>query len=148
MWGVGWKISSGVVLGAKDGLENTTGTFRPSPPSQVGVPKLVVFLNKVDMVDDEELLELVEMEIRDLLSSYKYDGDETPIVRGSALCAVEDREDAIGKEKVLELMAIVDEQIETPKRLVDEDFLLPIEGCYSIEGRGTVVTGVCVCVWR
>lgn len=108
---------------------------------QVGVPKLVVFLNKVDQVDDEELLELVEMEIRDLLSAYKFDGDETPIVRGSALCAVEEREDKIGKEAVLELMNVVDSVIDTPKRLVDEDFLMPIEGCYSIEGRGTVVTG-------
>jgi len=108
---------------------------------QVGVPKLVVFLNKVDMVDDEELLELVEMEIRELLSLYKYDGDEAIIVRGSALCALEDREDAIGKDAVKELMAKVDVEIETPTRLVDENFLMPVEGCYSIAGRGTVVTG-------
>lgn len=108
---------------------------------QVGVPKLVVFLNKVDTVDDEELLELVEMEIRELLSAYQYDGDETIIVRGSALCALEGREDGIGKDRVLELMAQVDEEIPTPPRLVDADFLMPVEGTYSIEGRGTVVTG-------
>jgi len=108
---------------------------------QVGVPKLVVFLNKVDMVDDEELLELVEMEIRELLCLYKYDGDEVPIVRGSALCALEEREDAIGKDAVIELMKQVDAEIETPTRLVDEDFLMPVEGTYSIDGRGTVVTG-------
>lgn len=108
---------------------------------QVGVPKLVVFLNKVDTVDDEELLELVEMEIRELLSLYKYDGDEVPIVRGSALCAIEEKDDNIGRDRVLELMEVVDAEIETPPRLVDEDFLMPLEGAYSIDGRGTVVTG-------
>lgn len=108
---------------------------------QVGVPQLVVFLNKVDTVDDEELLELVEMEIRELLSLYKYDGDNLPIVRGSALCALEGREDAIGKEQIKELMKEVDTYIPTPPRITEADFLMPVEGCYSIEGRGTVVTG-------
>ena len=108
---------------------------------QVGVPALVVFMNKVDQVDDEELLELVEMEIRELLSSYDFPGDDIPIIAGSALAAVEGRDDAIGKEKVLELMAQVDTYIPTPDRPVDQPFLMPVEDVFSISGRGTVVTG-------
>ena len=108
---------------------------------QVGVPAIVVFLNKVDQVDDEELLELVEMEIRELLSSYDFPGDDTPIVAGSALAALEGRDANIGSEKVLELMAQVDEFIPTPARDVDKDFLMPVEDVFSISGRGTVVTG-------
>ena len=108
---------------------------------QVGVPALVVFLNKVDMVDDEELLELVEMEVRELLSSYNFPGDEIPIVKGSALAAVEDRDAAIGQDAVLELMKAVDEYIPTPERPLDKPFLMPVEDVFSISGRGTVVTG-------
>ena len=108
---------------------------------QVGVPQLVVFLNKVDQVDDEELLELVEMEVRELLSDYEFDGDNIPIVAGSALAALEDRDDAIGKDKIAELMAAVDDYIPTPARPVDQPFLMPIEDVFSISGRGTVVTG-------
>jgi elongation factor Tu len=108
---------------------------------QVGVPALVVFLNKVDQVDDEELLELVEMEVRELLSSYDFPGDDIPIVAGSALAAVEGRDENIGKEKILELMAAVDEYIPTPDRPIDQPFLMPIEDVFSISGRGTVVTG-------
>ncbi|MDJ0920620.1 MAG: elongation factor Tu [Henriciella sp.] len=108
---------------------------------QVGVPALVVFMNKVDQVDDEELLELVEMEVRELLDSYEFPGDEIPIIAGSALAAVEGRDEAIGKEKVLELMAAVDEYIPTPERPLDKPFLMPVEDVFSISGRGTVVTG-------
>jgi elongation factor Tu len=108
---------------------------------QVGVPALVVFLNKVDMVDDAELLELVEMEVRDLLSSYNFPGDEIPIVKGSALAAVEDRDPEIGEKAILELMAKVDEYIPTPERPLDKPFLMPVEDVFSISGRGTVVTG-------
>jgi elongation factor Tu len=108
---------------------------------QVGVPALVVFLNKVDQVDDPELLELVEMEVRELLSSYDFPGDDIPIVAGSALAAVEGRNPEIGKDKILELMAAVDEYIPTPDRPVDQPFLMPIEDVFSISGRGTVVTG-------
>jgi len=108
---------------------------------QVGVPALVVFMNKVDQVDDEELLELVEMEIRELLSEYEFPGDDIPIVAGSALAAVENRDANIGREKVLELMDRVDEYIPTPERDVDKDFLMPVEDVFSISGRGTVVTG-------
>jgi elongation factor Tu len=108
---------------------------------QVGVPALVVFLNKVDQVDDEELLELVEMEVRELLSSYDFPGDDLPIISGSALAAVEGRDDAIGKEKILELMAAVDEYIPTPERPLDKPFLMPVEDVFSITGRGTVATG-------
>jgi elongation factor Tu len=108
---------------------------------QVGVPAIVVFLNKVDQVDDEELLELVEMEIRELLSSYDFPGDDTPIIAGSALAALEGRDENIGKEKILELMAQVDEYIPTPARDVDLDFLMPVEDVFSISGRGTVCTG-------
>jgi len=108
---------------------------------QVGIPYMVVFMNKVDQVDDDELLELVEMEIRELLNEYGYPGDDIPIIAGSALAALEDRDDAIGKDKIVELMAAVDEYIPTPTRAIDQPFLLPIEDVFSISGRGTVVTG-------
>ena len=108
---------------------------------QVGVPALVVFLNKVDMVDDAELLELVEMEVRDLLSSYNFPGDEIPIVKGSALAAVEGRDAEIGENAILALMKAVDEYIPTPERPLDKPFLMPVEDVFSISGRGTVVTG-------
>ncbi|ODN65647.1 Elongation factor Tu [Methylobrevis pamukkalensis] len=108
---------------------------------QVGVPALVVFLNKVDMVDDEELLELVELEVRELLSSYDFPGDDIPVIKGSALCALEDREPKIGHDAVLELMAAVDSYIPQPERPIDQPFLMPIEDVFSISGRGTVVTG-------
>ncbi len=108
---------------------------------QVGVPAIVVFLNKVDQVDDEELLELVELEVRELLSSYEFPGDDIPIVSGSALAALEGRDDNIGKEKILELMAAVDSYIPQPERPVDKPFLMPIEDVFTISGRGTVVTG-------
>src|SRR5690606_31198771 len=108
---------------------------------QVGVPALVVFLNKVDQVDDEELLELVEMEVRELLSSYDFPGDEIPIVKGSALAAVEGRNPEIGETKILELMDAVDRYIPTPERPLDKPFLMPVEDVFSISGRGTVVTG-------
>jgi elongation factor Tu len=108
---------------------------------QVGIPSMVVFMNKVDQVDDDELLELVEMEIRELLSDYDYPGDDIPIVAGSALAALEDRDDNIGKEKIAELMKAVDEFIPQPPRAIDEPFLMPIEDVFSISGRGTVVTG-------
>ena len=108
---------------------------------QVGVPAIVVFLNKVDQVDDEELLELVEMEVRELLSSYDFPGDDTPIIKGSALSAVENKDPEIGRERIKELMEKVDEFIPAPERDVDKDFLMPIEDVFSIQGRGTVVTG-------
>jgi elongation factor Tu len=108
---------------------------------QVGVPALVVFLNKVDMVDDEELLELVEMEVRELLSSYDFPGDDIPIVKGSALAAVEGRDPVIGEDAILELMTQVDAYIPQPERPVDLPFLMPVEDVFSISGRGTVVTG-------
>ena len=108
---------------------------------QVGVPALVVYLNKVDQVDDEELLELVEMEIRELLNDYEFPGDDIPIIAGSALAAMENRDDNIGKESILKLMAAVDEYIPQPERAVDGAFLMPIEDVFSISGRGTVVTG-------
>ena len=108
---------------------------------QVGVPALVVFLNKVDQVDDDELLELVEMEVRELLSSYEFPGDDIPIVSGSALAALEGRDDNIGKEAILKLMAEVDAYIPQPDRPKDQAFLMPIEDVFSISGRGTVVTG-------
>ena len=108
---------------------------------QVGVPALVVFLNKVDQVDDEELLELVEMEVRELLSSYEFPGDDIPIVKGSALAALEGRDDNIGKEAILSLMSEVDAYIPQPERPKDQPFLMPIEDVFSISGRGTVVTG-------
>ncbi|MBP2228066.1 elongation factor Tu [Azospirillum agricola] len=108
---------------------------------QVGVPALVVFMNKVDMVDDPELLELVELEVRELLSSYQFPGDDIPITKGSALCALEDRSPEIGRDAVLALMKTVDEYIPQPERPVDRPFLMPIEDVFSISGRGTVVTG-------
>ncbi len=108
---------------------------------QVGVPALVVFLNKVDMVDDPELLELVEMEVRELLSSYQFPGDDIPIIKGSALMALEDKNPDIGEKAVLELMAAVDAYIPQPVRATDRPFLMPIEDVFSISGRGTVVTG-------
>ena len=108
---------------------------------QVGVPALVVYMNKVDQVDDEELLELVEMEIRELLSSYDFPGDDIPIVRGSALAALEGRDEEIGRRSVLELMSAVDDYIPQPDRPRDQSFLMPIEDVFSISGRGTVVTG-------
>ena len=108
---------------------------------QVGVPALVVFMNKVDQVDDAELLELVEMEIRELLSSYEFPGDDIPIVKGSALAALEGKNDEIGKNAILELMKAVDDHIPQPDRPKDQPFLMPIEDVFSISGRGTVVTG-------
>ena len=108
---------------------------------QVGVPALVVYLNKVDQVDDEELLELVELEVRELLSSYDFDGDNIPIVKGSALAALEGRDEEIGENSIKELMDAVDQHIPQPERPVDQAFLMPIEDVFSISGRGTVVTG-------
>ncbi len=108
---------------------------------QVGVPALVVYLNKVDMVDDPELLELVELEVRELLTSYEYPGDDIPIVKGSALAALEGRDEEIGEKSILELMKAVDEYIPQPERPIDKPFLMPIEDVFSISGRGTVVTG-------
>ncbi|MFN4143453.1 elongation factor Tu, partial [Aestuariivirga sp.] len=108
---------------------------------QVGVPALVVFMNKVDMVDDPELLDLVEMEVRELLSSYQFPGDDIPIIRGSALCALENRNPEIGHDAILKLMQAVDEYIPQPERPKDQPFLMPIEDVFSISGRGTVVTG-------
>ncbi len=108
---------------------------------QVGVPALVVFLNKCDMVDDEELLELVEMEVRELLSSYDYPGDDIPIIKGSALAALEDSNKALGRDAIHALMDAVDAFIPQPERQIDKPFLMPIEDVFSISGRGTVVTG-------
>jgi elongation factor Tu len=108
---------------------------------QVGVPALVVFMNKVDMVDDPELLDLVELEVRELLSKYDFPGDDIPIVKGSALCALEDRNPEIGREAVLKLMDAVDAYIPQPDRPKDQPFLMPVEDVFSISGRGTVVTG-------
>ena len=108
---------------------------------QVGVPALVVFMNKVDQVDDEELLELVELEVRELLSSYEFPGDDIPIVKGSALTALEDGDAAIGRDAIMELMMAVDEYVPQPERPKDRPFLMPIEDVFSISGRGTVVTG-------
>ncbi len=108
---------------------------------QVGVPALVVYLNKVDMVDDPELIELVEMELRELLSSYQFPGDDIPIIQGSALCALEDRNPELGEQSILKLMEAVDAYIPQPERPKDRPFLMPIEDVFSISGRGTVVTG-------
>ena len=108
---------------------------------QVGVPSIVVFMNKVDQVDDPELLDLVEMEVRELLSKYEFDGDNIPIVKGSALAAIENTNEETGKKAILELMQKVDEHIPQPARPLDQDFLMPIEDVFSISGRGTVVTG-------
>jgi elongation factor Tu len=108
---------------------------------QVGVPALVVFMNKCDMVDDPELLDLVEMEVRELLSSYQFPGDDIPIIRGSALMALEDKNKELGHDAVLKLMEAVDTYIPQPERPIDQPFLMPIEDVFSISGRGTVVTG-------
>ncbi|MDC0044334.1 elongation factor Tu [Pelagibacteraceae bacterium] len=108
---------------------------------QVGVPALVVYMNKVDQVDDAELIDLVEMEIRELLTSYEFPGDTIPIIKGSALAALEGRDDEIGKNSILELMKAVDESIPQPSRPIDQPFLMPVEDVFSISGRGTVVTG-------
>jgi len=108
---------------------------------QVGVPAIVVFLNKVDQVDDEELLELVELEVRELLSSYEFPGDDIPIIKGSALAVIEDGDAAIGADAIRELMAAVDEAVPQPERPIDLPFLMPIEDVFTISGRGTVVTG-------
>jgi elongation factor Tu len=108
---------------------------------QVNVPAIVVYLNKVDMVDDPELLDLVELELRELLTKYEFPGDEIPIVRGSALAAMEGRDPEVGRASVLELMKAVDDYIPTPQRALDKEFLMPIEDVFTITGRGTVVTG-------
>ncbi len=108
---------------------------------QVGVPALVVYMNKVDMVDDEEILDLVELEVRELLSAYEFPGDDIPVIRGSALAALEGGDSATGRDSVLELMAAVDEYVPQPERPKDQPFLMPIEDVFSISGRGTVVTG-------
>jgi elongation factor Tu len=108
---------------------------------QVGVPALVVFMNKVDMVDDPELLDLVELEVRELLSKYDFPGDKIPIIRGSALMALEDKDPKLGEQAILELMKAVDEHIPQPDRPKDQPFLMPVEDVFSISGRGTVVTG-------
>lgn len=108
---------------------------------QVGVPALVVFLNKVDQVDDPELLELVEMEVRELLSSYQFPGDDIPVIKGSALVTLEDGDPEVGENRVRDLMDAVDAYIPQPERPVDRPFLMPIEDVFSISGRGTVVTG-------
>ncbi|HLR77717.1 MAG TPA: elongation factor Tu, partial [Burkholderiaceae bacterium] len=108
---------------------------------QVGVPYIIVFLNKADMVDDEELLELVEMEVRELLSNYDFPGDDTPIIKGSAKLALEGDEGPLGKEAILQLAEALDTYIPTPERAVDGAFLMPVEDVFSISGRGTVVTG-------
>ena len=108
---------------------------------QVGIPEMVVYMNKVDQVDDDELLELVEMEIRELLSKYEYNGDDMPVIPGSALAAMEGRDPEIGENSIRALMKAVDEWIPTPARAIDQPFLLPVEDVFSISGRGTVVTG-------
>merc|ERR1712028_172544 len=131
------------------GILVVAGTDGPMPQThehillakQVGVPALVVFLNKVDMVDDEELIELVEMEVRELLDKHDFDGDNTPIIQGSALCALTGSDDELGKTRVLQLMDAVDNFIVEPTREFDKDFVMPIEDVFSISGRGTVVTG-------
>ena len=108
---------------------------------QVGVPYIVVYLNKADMVDDKELLELVEMEVRDLLSKYDFPGDETPVIVGSALKALEGEESELGTKSIEKLVEALDRYIPEPKRAIDQPFLMPIEDVFSISGRGTVVTG-------
>ena len=108
---------------------------------QVGVPALVVYMNKIDQVDDKELVDLVEMELRELLTSYEFPGDTTPIIKGSALAALEGKDDETGKNSILELMKAVDEHIPQPTRITDKPFLMPVEDVFSISGRGTVVTG-------
>jgi len=110
---------------------------------QVGIKRLVVFINKVDMIDDKEMLELVEMEMRDLLTTYNFEGDETPIIMGSALAALDGRDPEIGANKIRELVAACDTWLEVPPRDLEKPFLLPIEDVFSISGRGTVATGRC-----
>src|SRR3712207_2052145 len=116
-----------------------TTLFRSLLARQVGVPYIVVFLNKADMVDDEELLDLVEMEVRDLLSEYDFPGDDIPVIRGSALQALEG--DADAQAKIMELMDTVDSYIPTPERPTDKPFLMPVEDVFTITGRGTVASG-------
>ena len=129
-----------LVVSAADGpMPQTRGHILLA--RQVGVPAIVVFLNKVDMVDDPELLDLVELEVRELLSSYQFPGDKIPIIRGSALCALEDKQPELGRDAVLKLMEAVDSYIPQPERPKDRPFLMPIEDVFSISGRGTVVTG-------
>merc|ERR1719230_1262900 len=108
---------------------------------QVGVEHMVVFINKADMMDDPEMLELVEMEMRELLDTYGFDGDSTPFVTGSATCALDDSNDTLGKAAITELMEAVDSWIPQPERDLDKAFLMPVENAFSITGRGTVVTG-------
>lgn len=108
---------------------------------QVGIQRVTVFVNKIDMMDDPEMLELVEMEMRELLSTYGFDGENTPVIMGSALCALENREEAIGSQRIRDLLAAVDEWIPTPQRDLDQAFLMPIEASFTISGRGTVATG-------
>ena len=108
---------------------------------QVGVPALVVYLNKIDQVDDKELIDLVEMELRELLTKYEFPGDKTPIIKGSALAALEDKNEEVGKNSILELLKAVDEHIPQPDRPKDKPFIMPVEDVFSISGRGTVVTG-------
>jgi elongation factor Tu len=108
---------------------------------QVGVPNIIVYMNKVDMIDDPELLDLVELEIRELLNEYKFPGDDIPIIRGSALKALESDTSSIGEKSILQLMNAIDNYIPVPKRIIDKSFIMPIEDVFSISGRGTVVTG-------
>jgi elongation factor Tu len=108
---------------------------------QVGIKKLVVFVNKVDVIDDEEMLELVDMEMRDLLTTYNFDGENTPIIMGSALSALEGKKPEIGSEKIAALVQACDDWLELPPRDLDKPFLMPIEDVFSISGRGTVATG-------
>jgi elongation factor Tu len=129
-----------LVVNAADGpMPQTRGHILLA--RQVGIPSIVVYLNKVDQVDDKDMIELVEEEIRELLTSYKYPGETTPIIKGSALAAVEGRDEEIGKNSILELMKAVDDFIPQPAREVDKPFLMPVEDVFSISGRGTVVTG-------
>ena len=129
------------------GILDLTSNARPQTREhlllarQVGVQKIVVFVNKIDTIDDQEMLELVEMEMRELLTTYGFEGDETPIIMGSALCALEGRQDDIGAKKVDELLAAVDTWIPEPVREVEKPFLMSIEDVFSISGRGTVVSG-------
>ena len=129
-----------LVVAATDGLMPQTREH-VLLAKQVGIPKLVIFLNKCDLVDDEELLELVEMEVRELLDFYEFDGDATPIIRGSALAAAEGIKPELGAERIMELMQCIDDTIPEPVRDLDKPFLLPVEDVFSIAGRGTVVTG-------
>lgn len=108
---------------------------------QVGVKKIIVWMNKIDMVEDEELHDLVEMEVRELLSKYDYDGDDTAVVKGSALNAAQDTNVALGEERVMELLKVMDETIPVPERPIDKDFMMSVDSTFTIPGRGTVVTG-------